>query len=376
MIGSMLSVGVNLLWCRPGQVGGSEEYLSRQLLGLARVAADIRVRLVVPPGFSEAHSELVDRFDVVVGPDATRSRRSARVLAESRSLPSMLGNVHVVHHAGGTMPPRPQRRTVLTIHDLQYLRFPEYFSPTRRTYLRLRLPASARRADVIAVPSHFVRGTVIEAFGIEPARIVVVPHGVDPPEAAHAVDAGALRARYGLGDRRVVVYPAITHQHKGHRFLLELLAGPWSDPDLVLVLLGGRGAADDAVGREVVSRRLAGRVVRPGRVPAADRDGIVALAEALVFPSEYEGFGAPVLEAMGLGTPVISSDQAALPEVVGDAGVVLPLRIDEWAGALDAVSADRHTWIERGRRRAALFTTTSSGEALACAYRSANGSPS
>ena len=109
--------------------------------------------------------------------------------------------------------------------------------------------------------------------------------------------------------------------------------------------------------------------VRPGRVADADRDGLIALAEALVFPSEYEGFGAPVLEAMALGTPVICSDRAALPEVVGDAAVVRSLTLDAWADALDAVAADRAGLIERGRRRAATFTRAASGRALAGAYR-------
>ena len=104
--GTTFTAGVNLLWCRPGQVGGSEEYLARQLVGLGKVAPDIGVRLVVAPGFAEAHPELVDRFEVVTGPEATRRRRSARILAEARSLPSMLGDVDIVHHAGGTMPVR------------------------------------------------------------------------------------------------------------------------------------------------------------------------------------------------------------------------------------------------------------------------------
>ena len=91
------------------------------------------------------------------------------------------------------------------------------------------------------------------------------------------------------------------------------------------------------------------RVVRPGRVPAADRDGLIALAEALVFPSEYEGFGAPVVEAMALGTPVVCSDQAALAEVVGDAGIVLPRDVDAWAGALDEVAAATADALVAGR---------------------------
>jgi glycosyltransferase involved in cell wall biosynthesis len=101
---------------------------------------------------------------------------------------------------------------------------------------------------------------------------------------------------------------------------------------------------------------------------------LVAIAEALVFPSEYEGFGAPVLEAMALGTPVICSDRTALPEVAGDAAVVLPPTVDAWAGALATVAARRDELIAAGLRRARAFTVADSGAALAAAYhRAADG---
>jgi alpha-1,3-rhamnosyl/mannosyltransferase len=280
----------------------------------------------------------------------------------------------VTHHAGGTMPPGVGRRhTLLTVHDVQYLRYPRYFSTARRAYLGQRVPRSVARATAVAVPSNFVGITLTDAFATDPARIVVVPHGYDPPAEQALPAESVLRDRYRLGSRRVLVYPAITHPHKGHRLLVDLFAGPWADPSLVLVLLGGAGAADDAVSEAIAARRLGNRIVRPGRVPASERDGLIALAEALVFPSAYEGFGAPVLEAMALGTPVICSDQAALPEVAGDAAVVLPPTVDAWADALAKVAATRDELIERGRQRAARVTVAASGRRLAAADRLAAG---
>jgi glycosyltransferase involved in cell wall biosynthesis len=369
-----MRLGVNLLWCRPGRVGGSEEYLVRQLDGLAAVAPEVAARLLVPPGFASAHPRLADHFELVTGNAAVRFRGS-RVIAEPLAVRRLLGGADVIHHGGGTMPPYPGRRpTLLTIHDVQYLRYPHYFSTIRRAFLQQRVPRSVDRATAIAVPSAFVGTTLIDAFGTDPARIAVVPHGYDPP-AGQAIPAeAALRDRSGLGRRRVLVYPAITHPHKGHQLLIELLAGPWADPNLVLVLLGGAGAADRAVSVAISAHRLGNRILRPGRVPASERDGLIALAEALVFPSEYEGFGAPVLEAMALGTPVICSDGAALPEVAGDAAVVLPATADAWADALAKVAATRDELVERGRRRAARFTVAASGTALAAAYRLAAGS--
>ena len=289
-------VGVNLLWCLPGAVGGSEEYLARQLAGLHDVAPDIHATVFVLPGFAAAHREVAARHELVVASLDAR-RRSRRVLTESTWLPGRLAGVDVVHHGGGTVPARSPGPILLTIHDVQYRTYPEYLTPLKRQYLRLAVPLAVRRAATIAVPSEYVRRTVIDGFGRDPDRVVVVPHGVDPPTAP--ADADELRERYGLGDRRFVVYPAITHPHKNHRFLLELLAGPWNDPDLALVLLGGRGLAEDDVVATIERLGLGPRVVRPGRVPAADRDGLIAAAEALVFPSEYEGFGAPAARGDG-----------------------------------------------------------------------------
>ena len=239
-----------------------------------------------------------------------------------------------MHHGGGTVPAVGQRPVVLTLHDLQFLRYPEYVHPVKLRYLRREVRASVHRATVVAVPSEYVRSTVIDEYGVDGSRVVVVPHGIDVERPSTEAIA-AVRDRYGLGDSPYLVLPAITHPHKGHRFVLDTLAaGP---ADRRVVFLGGRGAADDEVAAAIAALALGERVLRPGRVPAGDRDAIVAGAQALLFPSQYEGFGAPVLEAMALGTPVICSDQASLPEVAGDAAFVTPLDRDAWLAALDAL---------------------------------------
>ena len=177
-----------------------------------------------------------------------------------------------------------------------------------------------------------------------------------------------LRAKYHLGTGPVVVLPAMTHPHKGHVFLLRVMAQHWTDPDLRLVLIGGAGAAEHDVTAAINDLGLGARVVRAGRVPANDRDGLLRMAAAMAFPSEYEGFGAPVIEAMTLGAPVICSDSTCLPEVAGDAAIVLPLEIDAWAGALDDAISRRDELVNAGHARAALFTSRRSAEALVAAY--------
>lgn len=365
-----MDVSVNLLWCLPGRVGGSEDYLVRQLLGLADIGSPVRPTVYAPRGFASAHPELGAVADVVEAP-VTGESRVRRIVAESTWLFERTADHGLVHHGGGTMPIRAHQPTVLTIHDLQYLAYPRYFGAVKRRYLGYVMPRSADRATVVTVPTEFVRGTVIDAYDIEPEAVVVVPHGIEPTLGSAATPETELRDRYRLGDGPVVVLPAMTHPHKGHRFVLEVMAAHWHDPSLRLVLTGGRGAAEDDVLGAIRTLGLEQRAVRTGRVSAADRDGLLRMATAMVFPSEYEGFGAPLIEAMVLGAPVICSDRACLPEVAGSAAIVLPLDADAWAGALDRAVSRRAELVAAGHERARMFTTARSAEALLGAYRMA-----
>ena len=247
---------------------------------------------------------------------------------------------------------------------------PQYFTTVKRRYLDAMIPGSARRAARVAVPSAYVRTSVVEHLGIAPERVMVVPHGFES-DLAHAVTpADELRHRFALGDSRVLVYPAMTAPHKNHTFLVEMLSRHWADDDLRLVLIGGRGLAADGLDAAIAAAgpQVAGRIVRPGRVSDADRNGLIAMAEALVFPSSYEGFGAPLIEAMALGAPIVCSDATCLPEVAGDAAVVLPLEHEAWAGALDTVARRRTELVAAGLARVAEFTARRSGEAIAAVY--------
>jgi glycosyltransferase involved in cell wall biosynthesis len=255
---------------------------------------------------------------------------------------------------------------VLTIHDLQFRTYPQYFSRVKRSYLESIIPPSARRAAIVAVPSEYVRGSVVEAYGIPSERVMVVPHGIEPVLASAVAAEDELRRRYALGDGPVIVYPAVTHPHKHHEFLLRMMRDHWTDPDLRLVLTGGVGLAE-----HVVTGCTDRRVCRVGRVPAADRNGLLAMSAAMVFPSQYEGFGAPLIEAMTLGAPVVCSDATCLPQIVGDAGLVLPLDEQAWAGALEEATRRREELVMAGHRRAADFTSKASGRALSEAYERA-----
>jgi alpha-1,3-rhamnosyl/mannosyltransferase len=262
--------------------------------------------------------------------------------------------------------PRP---IVLTIHDLQYLEHPDYFSKPRLAYLKAMMPRSARRASVITTPSMFVRDTVVDAYGVPGEHVVVVPHGV-PDATVDDTAVESVRRRFAIGRRPYLVYPAITHPHKGHTTLLGMM--PKLDDEMLLVLIGGSGTAEVELGRRIEEAGVADRVVRTGRVCDAERDALIAGAQAMVFPSEYEGFGAPLVEAMVLGTPVVCSAHPAVREVVGAAAVVVEEPTGEaWADGVATALARRAELVASGWARRAAFTIAASGLALAGAYRQA-----
>lgn len=361
---------MNLLWCVPG-VGGSEEYLVRQLSGLTEIEHEFHVDVFAPRGFLLRHPHIAENFTIVEAPSDCM-RREQRVLLEHSWLAHHTRSYNIVHHGGGSIPRVGNRNTLLTLHDVQWIDYPQYVRPIKLKYLRNMVPSSLRRASRIAVPSQFVAGTLTKAFGTAPEKIGVVRHGLESHFVNVTTSADVLREKYALGTGPVLVFPAITHPHKNHLFLLNLMAnggGSWANPELRMVFAGSSGLAEGEVRAAISQLGLLDKVVMPGRVSDADRNGLLAMADAMVFPSKYEGFGAPVIEAMRSGTPVICSDQGSLPEVVGTAGLVRSLNLSEWVNALDEVRTRRTDMVTAGRLRAQEFTAALSAHDLVEQYR-------
>lgn len=375
----MTRVLVNLLWLVPGVVGGSEESTTDSLRAVADLldagATDLDVHLAVLEPFGSAHPDLAARLPTHVL-DLDGREKWRRVLAEQTWLArraSLLG-AEVVHHAGGLLPLRHPGRSVLTVHDLQPLDHPRNFRRVKRTYIRAMAGRSARGADVVAVPSEFTRGRVIELLDADPDRVVVVPWWVPPPPATD--DADRLPLPPLLGSDPFLLYPAITYPHKNHLVLMEAFAAvARSRPDLRLVLTGGAAAEEGRVTERIGRPDLVGRVLRTGRVPAGQLESLFAAAVAVTVPSSYEGFGLPVLEAMVRGVPVIAADAGSLPEVARAEDLVASDDVEAWAAAigatLDEAPAARAERIAAGRARAARFTAGGSAAALTGVYRRA-----
>jgi len=376
-------VGVNLLWLVPGVVGGSEEYTVRLLTAFAERGdehPDLDVTLFVNRSLLVAHPALVAAFRTVVAP-VPGTNRAVRVAVESTWLAAQARRrgIEVMHHAGGTMPPVRTCPGLVTIHDLQPLDLSDHFSPLKRSYIRLLVPPSVRRARYVVTLTRWTGRDVVRHFGIGEEHLWLVSAGIDlPPLDAGRAALDAALAGHDLVDRPYFLYPAITYPHKNHETLVRAFALLAADhPEAVLVLTGGFGPSEDAVAHLVARLGIEARVRRPGRVPVGELDALYRGAVAVTFASRYEGFGIPVLEAMSRACPVLASDVGGLPEVVGEGGVLLaPDDVTGWAAAMADVLDDpahRAALSRAGRERAARFPWGASADALASLYRAALG---
>jgi glycosyltransferase involved in cell wall biosynthesis len=238
----------------------------------------------------------------------------------------------VLHYPLTVPVPRSASPTVVTLHDVQHRDLPQLFSRATRTFRAAAYDGSARRAALVVVPSEFVRGRVVESLGIAEDRVRAIPHGID-----HG------RFRPGSEQREpFLLYPARTWPHKNHPRLFEAFEVIRRErPDLRLVLTGAGSYGPLPPGVEA-----------RGHVSGDELASLYRRAAALVFPSLYEGFGQPPLEAMACGCPVACSDLPSLREVCGDAAAYLDPRSPESiaSAALGAIGRDGALGIERASR--------------------------
>jgi alpha-1,3-rhamnosyl/mannosyltransferase len=357
-------VGLNLLWLVPGVVGGSEEYTTRLLLAIGHEhPSDIEFVVFGNRLVLAAYPELAERFECIAAP-IDGSHKMLRVATENSWLAgaSRRHGLDVLHHLGGIMPYVRGCPGMLTIHDLQPLVMPQHFDPVKRWFARASIPPSARHARVIITLTEVTRRMMVERLGIDPARVEVIPAGIHVPTAEEVAEEQAfdVRAAYGLGDAPFFLYPAITYPHKNHVFLAEAFAPVARRfPEVRLVLTGGTAQHERALGDATESLGIASQVRRLGRIPRAHLDALYHQAIALVFPSGFEGFGMPLLEAMSRGCPVVAADATALPEVGGDGAVLLPLEDAQgWSDELTRLLTDddhRASLSAAGRARADQF---------------------
>jgi glycosyltransferase involved in cell wall biosynthesis len=284
----------------------------------------------------------------------THVRLSAEMLARRPGVLFVPSHVVPVVHP---------RRTVVTVHDLGYLYYPEAHTRFSRLYLHLSTMYSARAARRVIAVSEATKRDLVERYHIPPGKIRVVYHGRDeafrPVSEPNVLQAAA--AKYGV-QGPYCLHVGTLQPRKN----LGLLVQAWvmlrermeSPPKLLLA--GKRGWLYEPLVRSVEERGLGDLIRFADYVERADLPALYSGALALTFPSLYEGFGLPALEAMSCGTPVIASNASSIPEVVGDAGLLLdPHDAAAWAGAVERLSADdvmRRDMSRKGLERAAQFT--------------------
>jgi glycosyltransferase involved in cell wall biosynthesis len=279
------------------------------------------------------------------------------------------GPVDVVHGPNFVVPPAGRAAQLATVHDLTCIRFPEMCTDDVLQYPRLIRRALARGAHLHVV-SHFVAGEVVELLGADPDRVHVVPNGVSDVAGG---DPAAGRAVAG-GDRYVLAIGTVEPRKDLPTLVAAFDAVADDDGELRLVIAGPDGWGADELAAALARARHRDRVVRVGWIGDQARADLLAGATVFAFPSRYEGFGLPPLEAMAAGVPVVTTRAGALPEIVGDAAELVDVGDAEaLAGAIALLAGEgdeaRLARVERARRRPEQFTWDAAATQLVELYR-------
>jgi glycosyltransferase involved in cell wall biosynthesis len=284
------------------------------------------------------------------------------------------GRIDVFHSPDFTLPPtRRGTRTLLTVHDLSFARDPDSALPVLRTYLNRVVPRSVARADHILADSLATRDDLVSLYGTPPEKISVLYSGVND-SFRPVTDTDRLlevRAGYGLGHAPFVLAVGTLQPRKNYVRLIQAFA-QLAHNELNLVIVGGRGWLYDDIFAQVKLLGLEGRVIFAGFASDADLPALYSAAAVFAYPSLYEGFGLPILEAFASGTPVITSTASCLPEVAGDAALLVsPDDVGALAHALRRVVAEsdlRESLVQRGFARVRDFSWEESARKLVEIY--------
>jgi glycosyltransferase involved in cell wall biosynthesis len=364
-------VGVNLLFLTPGEMGGLEVY-SRELVRALAARDDVRLTLflnrLAGPEWRELAPAGVAPMDPRariqwVGGDQVQAVRLARRTG-----------VELVHSLASTGPATGRFARVVTVHDLHYRVHPEAHFGIRALGMRALVPLAVRRAHRVIVPSETTRADLLRFTGVSPERVEVIPEGLGQSPRSDGDRAGA-RERLAAGERPVLLSVSAKRPHKNLARLIGAVAEIPTERRPLLVLPGYPTPHEQELRELALRRGVEGDVRFLGWVSADVLESLYAAADAFVFPSLYEGFGLPVLEAMARGVPVATSGRASLAEVAGDAALKFdPEDERSIATALERMLDDdglRERLRAAGRARAGEFTWERTAELTVASYRRA-----
>jgi glycosyltransferase involved in cell wall biosynthesis len=381
---------------RPLRIGLNLVYLVRDSGGAGRYARElIRAIQAVEPGSeitafvsSEVPEDVTDgawaqpvefvRFPITVthGPPGNFALAMGTQWGALPWLAARRG-LDVVHGLANITPLfAPRVATVVTVLDLIWMRFPQTLDRRATIGMKLTTPPSAHRATRVIAISEAAKRDLVATLGVSQERIDVTPLGFRLDERVTPEPEHALRERFELGDAPVVLSVAQKREHKNLAGLIRAIAA-LSDSRAMLVLPGSPTSHEAELRALAHELGLGDRVRFPAWISNQELEGLYALAHAFVLPSFEEGFGLPILEAMGRGVPVACSNTSSLPEVAGDAAELFdPSSVPSIAAAVDRLLCDesrRAELVERGRARLAGFTWERTAEATLACYRRAIG---
>ena len=335
------------------------DVLGRQRTGDETYVAAL-LRELVPLVDREELFAVTRRPDLVpAGVEAVLLAARSQIVRMTLSLPRLLRQLHPdLAHFLYAIPPGYRGRAVITIHDLSYERLPDVMGFRDRLLFRTQVPRSARRAERVLTGSELTKRDLIERYAVAEERIVVTPYGVDP---FYGPDGPRRDGHYAL-------FVGAIQPRKDPVGAIEALA--LLNSDLRLVLVGPEKSGGQDVRAAIQRLGVGDRVELVGHV---ERDELAALyrgAACLVFPSRYEGFGLPIVEAMASGTPVVAARAGAVPEVAGDAAVLVepgdPVAL---AGGIERALADRERLVAAGLERAKRYSWVETARQTLDVYR-------
>ncbi len=286
------------------------------------------------------------------------------------------GPTEIYYGPDFVLPPLGKKvRKVVTIHDLAFIEHPEYAVPSLAAYLKKVVPASVAAADVVATVSHETSRTLMEHFQTPREKLIVIPNGVGTHfrRITDPVILGATQHKFGL-KHPLVLGVGTLEPRKNHIGLIKAFhqAQKKKNGPAMLAIAGGQGWLYEETRKTVEELKLEKKVRFLGRVSDLELVTLYSLADIFAFPSFYEGFGIPPLEAMACGAPTITSKASSLPEVVGDAALLVdPHNVEELANAITRLQENeqlREELRQKGYQRAQEFTWEASARTMLATY--------
>jgi len=291
------------------------------------------------------------------------------------SVQNFTGRLDLFHSPDFVLPPINKKTpTLLTVHDLSFIHFPETFTPELVNYLNHIVPWSIDRATHILADSQATKDDLATQWNVPRDKVSVLYSGVGgmfkPVTDPRLIK--KVRIKYDLGEKPYLISVGTVQPRKNYRMLIRAFRSVAENIPNDLIIVGGKGWMHDQIVDEVEIQGLSGRVHFLGFVDDADLPALYSAATLFLSPSLYEGFGLPILEAMACGVPVIASDASSLPEVVGEAGVLLPAQDTAvWSQTMFDLIEDmsrRTILVGAGFLRARKFTWSKSAQELKSIY--------